>query len=670
MDSKKIQNKPESNKPAANGNKQTAKYPTVKQDFLDKLDAFLLKRINFFFWLGTIFTVLFTFLLFELKVSPGGDDSAYVLKAYDLIKEFKYPSFQGPLYPFVLAPFVAIFGVNLPLLKILSAIFIVIANIYFFKAFKNRIPASLLVFAFIIISYNYFVLYFGSQTYNEAFFMMLQAIFFYHALKSFTTDEQIAGKRDYLIIGLLLFLMCLTKNVAFAAVIGLIIYLAFTKKWKSILYSLGGFLVYFVPWEILKRILWKADAMQFSNQGSMLMYKDFYNQSRGKEDFWGLLQRVFDNSNLYLSKHLYRFLGLRTDPENEVMTILPILTIITVALFLVALYFVYRKNKPLLLTTIYTGCMLLVSFVSLQKHWDQWRLVIIYFPFMLLMIFAALYYLLKTEQLKNINFLMPAIGIILMLTSFKITSNNVKVQTAVLSENLAHNKYYGLTPDWQNYLQMSEWAAKNVPGEYMIACRKPEISFIYTERKFYGIMKVPASTLDSIFKDKTDSLVYTMIHLKPLTLLPHRPDLKYCKYLQGIVSGEFALADTTVDDSNFAGIYAMPKSVLDEMRNDPLIKGVAKEVPDAKTWIQEQLKKDADISITKPDELYNLLKKSKVKYAILASLRLNPNVYTGNIITTLHRYLYFIQLKYPENFREVQKFGEDESSTLIEIKLD
>lgn len=289
---------------------------------------------------------------------------------------------------------------------------------------------------------------------------------------------------------------------------------------------------------------------------------------------------------------------------------------------------------------------------------------------MLLMIFAALYYLLKTEQLKNINFLLPAIGIILMLTSFKITSNNVKVQTAVLSENLAHNKYYGLTPDWQNYLQMSEWAAKNVPGEYMIACRKPEISFIYTERKFYGIMKVPASTLDSIFKDKTDSLVYTMIHLKPLTLLPHRPDLKYCKYLQGIVSGEFALADSTVDDSNFAGIYAMPQSVVDEMRNDPLIKGVAKEVPDPKTWIQEQLKKDADISITKPDELYNLLKKSKVKYAILASLRLNPNVYTGNIITTLHRYLYFIQLKYPENFREVQKFGEEESSTLIEIKLD
>jgi hypothetical protein len=146
--------------------------------------------------------------------------------------------------------------------------------------------------------------------------------------------------------------------------------------------------------------------------------------------------------------------------------------------------------------------------------------------------------------------------------------------------------------------------------------------------------------------------------------------MEYRKYLKGIVSGEFAFGDTLTDVSNFVAIYGMPSDKLAEMRNDPLIRGKVKEVPEAKTWIKRKLKENTDIAITQPDHLYALLRQSKVKYAILASLRLNPNVNTGDIITTLHRYLYFIQLKYPDALQEVKRIGEDEPSSLIEIKLD
>lgn len=646
--------------------KPSPKVIPAKHDLLDILDNFFLKKTKFFFWLGMGFTSLFTLLLFEVKVGTGGDDSAYILRAFDFVKEFKFPSYQGPLYPLILSPFIAIFGINLPLLKFLSAVFIVVAAYYFYKAFKNRIPSSLLVIAFILTSYNYFLLYFGSQTYSEAFFMMLQAIFFFYVFKFFDTNDRVPGTKEYVIIGLILFLMCLTKNVAYASLGALIGFFVLTKRWKSIIYSIGSFLLFMVPWEILKRLIWKADTLQFQNQGSMLLYKDFYNPSLGKEDFWGLINRIIDNSHLYISKHFFKFIGLRND---IILDILPVLTLLTVALLIIAFVFVFKKNKPLLFTVIYSASLLLITFVSLQAHWDQWRMIIIVFPFLLLILFAAVYYLFKTEQLKSLQFIVPVLAIIILITSFRVTSGYVKVQQKVLSKNLDGNLLFGFTPDWQNYLLMSEWAAKNAPSEYAIACRKPEISFIYGERKFYGIPKVPVTEVDSIIKN-SDTLVYTLFHIKNMAITEQRVDLKYRQYLQGIVSGEFAFADTTTDNSNFVGIYGLPLSKLEEMRDDPLIRGIVKEVPDAKSWIQEKLKQGADISIVKPDHLFDLLKRSRVKYAILASLRLNPNENTGSIITTLHRYLYFIQLKYPDAFREIHKIGTEEPSSLIEIKLD
>jgi len=314
---------------------------------------------------------------------------------------------------------------------------------------------------------------------------------------------------------------------------------------------------------------------------------------------------------------------------------------------------------------------LLISFVSLQKHWDQWRLIIIFFPFMLLLLFSTFYNIFKLRQYTRLQFIIPLFALIVTLTSFSLTSDYVKIQREVISRNLDGDMLYGLTPDWQNYLLMSKWAAKNTSPEYMIACRKPEISFIYGERKFYPILKVPTSDIDSIIlKNKPDSIVYTMFHLKSLAQSEQRPDLKYRNYLQGVISGEFAFGDTTVDNSNYVGIYAVPKARLDEMRNDPLVKGHAFEETNVKSWVTEKLKSNSDIAIFQPDRLYNALKKGKVKYAILASLRLNPNENTGNIITTLHRYMYFIQLKYPNAFKEVNSIGTEEPSSLIEINLD
>ena len=56
--------------------------------------------------------ILFSLLLFRVRMDIGGDDSGYVLRAYDFIHKGAFPSLQGPLYPLVLSIFISLFGIK------------------------------------------------------------------------------------------------------------------------------------------------------------------------------------------------------------------------------------------------------------------------------------------------------------------------------------------------------------------------------------------------------------------------------------------------------------------------------------------------------------------------------------------------------------------------------
>jgi hypothetical protein len=73
-----------------------------------------------------------------------------------------------------------------------------------------------------------------------------------------------------------------------------------------------------------------------------------------------------------------------------------------------------------------------------------------------------------------------------------------------------------------------------------------------------------------------------------------------------------------------------------------------------------------------PDTLLNLLKRSQVDYLIRGNLRLNPAQKTNRVINTVHRYMHFIEWKYPGSFSQVFKVGEDndEPAYLFQINWD
>lgn len=484
----------------------------VKSDFFDKLDKFFDSKGNIFFWISLFFTLLFSFLLFNFRVSEAGDDSAYIFRAFKFVKEFQYPSFQGPLYPIFLSVFIWIFGLNITMLKSLSLVAIIFHLYFFYRAFKGRVSGFLLIYVMLIVSFNSFVLYHASQTYSEAFFLFLQAFFFFYFFNAFVSKSESPSLKEnwgsYLILGVFLLFLGLIRSIGYGGFIAVILFFIVTMRWKSAVFTTGAFVLEFGLFTIIKKFLFQSTASQFSGQLNRLMQVDPFDAAKGNETFLGFIDRFFGNSNLYLSKHLYKFIGFRP----EILDPKSILTIIVYILFAVAIYFAFRKNKYLLFTGIYLTVLIGITFVIVQTRWDQDRLILVYFPFILLFLFSGIYYLGKIKSFKFIQVILPVLLIIIFFTNLNITKKKVKANDEYLMESLAGNKFYGMTPDWINYIKLSQWAAKNTPDSVMIACRKPSIAFIYAKREFYGIYRITTEDPDELLQNlKNNNVKYVIM---------------------------------------------------------------------------------------------------------------------------------------------------------------
>ncbi|MEA3450980.1 MAG: hypothetical protein U9Q83_03645, partial [Bacteroidota bacterium] len=71
-----------------------------------------------------------------------------------------------------------------------------------------------------------------------------------------------------------------------------------------------------------------------------------------------------------------------------------------------------------------------------------------------------------------------------------------------------------------------------------------------------------------------------------------------------------------------------------------------------------------------PDSLLNFLQNKNIDYLIMAHLRMKPDQKTNHFITTIHRYIYFIEMKYPGIFDIIWEIGEDDTENAVLLKID
>ncbi len=493
--------------------KKTNETLTTKLNSIQKLDQYFEGKEQLILWLSIIFTFTFGLLLFEPKVSIGGDDSMYINRAFNFITNGIFPTFQGPLYPMVVGVLISVIGVNLIALKFFSLLCLLAHQWFAFKLFKNYLSPFTLCIFMLLLSSSSAILYYGSATYNETFYLCIQSMFLFHFEKSFirNSDNTLDLKRDFkkiLLSGLLLFLLTITKNIGLVAVIAVFVYFIFNNNWKVAALITGAFAIFVLSFTVLKSSAWEIKEAQISNQGSTLLLKNPYKPDLGNEDAYGFWLRLVRNSKSYLGYHFINIFGVSKKNNFGGNTFA---TLLIYALFITGFFTFFKKSKFWLFIGVFIAISFGATFLALQTYWNQERLIIVFTPLLLVYLLYVLYYLFTNPLKKFVAIFIVLIAILAAANLYQLFTK-IPEQTEVISKYLDGDKYYGFPEDWVNYLNMTKWVKDNLPDDVYVACRKPGMAFIYSGGKdFYGIWKVPSNDPEELYNKLKDTGVTHVI---------------------------------------------------------------------------------------------------------------------------------------------------------------
>ena len=496
----------------------------------DKFENWAAKNDTKIFYVLTILTLFLSFISFNARISEAHDDALYLEGGWRYVNEFPtyFYTQNAPLYPLFLGLLVKFFGFKLILFKLFSVAFSVLGFVLFYKSLKGRVPAIVFIPVAIFQATNHLIIYYASMTFTEAFYFFLQGLFFFYTVKIIDaiTKDGVQLKPQlklWLLFGLSMFLISTCKSSAIVVVPAVLLFFALEKNWKAAGYALGSYLIFKISYEAIVRVFWKAQN-QFAGQSKILLQKDPYNKSLGDEDMAGFIQRFVDNCNLGLSKRFYQLLGWRDENNTDVFGFL---TLVTIAIIGIGFWKLFKsKNKVMLVLALFTGAQIILSFIILQARWDQPRITLICMPVLLILMLYAFYsFTNKPGGLGQIAYIVIA-GLMVGsvgISSFKRGLTNIPI----VQKNLKGDRYFGYTPDWQNFLRASEWCADSLSKESLTASRKAPMSFVYGKgKKFFPIYSVikkdsvteqsnPDSALAFFQKNKVTHVILASLRLDP-----------------------------------------------------------------------------------------------------------------------------------------------------------
>ncbi len=638
--------------------KHTEKPKTGLEDFFNNNQSIL-------FAIVIIIYVFWAILLFQLQISIGEDDSAYILAAKKFLQGQSFPTWHGSFYPIFLAFVIKLIGgINLFVFKLLNVILTLTQFIFLYYAFRKRVNSSILILGLLFSASSLPLIIYSSLTYSEPLYMAIQAgmlwAFFslYDKIKAGLPFKKTVTA--WLWLGLSMFLLSITRNIGWAGIITIVLFFLIEKRWREAILGILSMLVFYLPYNLYKISVWHLHQAGFEGQFKAIFLKNPYNPHLGYENFNGFINRFLVNSKQYLSYHLVNILGFSMEHTSTILTVIIYLA------FFFTLVVLWRKKRELLFPILYIGIAVAVTFITQQTFWNQERLILIYIPIIVILFASALY-----ESLKNTKYqwITHVFLVLIFLLSFSKTTKYYKnIYKPIKEEILAGNKFAGLTPDWQHFLQVAEYAAKNLPDTVNIACRKPGIAFVNTNgREFLGIYKFPDVHIDTMLAQIKKETTQNNLALFALQLPSNNKQMNkyfafypYFQYLRAFInnfSTQKIYALFTPDSSNLDKMKTLATAQQLTYYTD--IHGFRSKIV---------IKNKSDYAVY-PDSLMKYFMDRHIDYLILARLRKVPQNKNLGIITTIQRFFNFIELKFPGTFSVVYRAGEmnDEPAFLLKV---
>jgi hypothetical protein len=468
---------------------------SYKKALTEGVELTLSRFSKLFFALSILIFVIFSGLLFDAKLFMMGDDADYLLDGYNFIHFNIYPAARSSLYGITVGLVMLCSGCNIIILKLFSLACAVTGFYLMYKIFRGRIPYWLLFATLYFTAVNSAILYYSSSNLSEAFFMMVQCVYFHAVFLLFQKQSVYQDVRKLLpywcYAGFAGLLITLGKNVAIVAPFCLSLYFLLRKEYRNTVLSLSFFALFKIPYELLLRLIYGKNTIvsQFSSQ---ILSKVMYHPERGHESIGGFIRRVDANAGIYLSGDMVEIFGLKYPVLHLPKFIAAVvITIITGY----ALWHSYRQNKWLFFSGIYLVVMMGVTFLAMHPDVAQSRLIIIYVPLTFcLLLYGAMH--IGMRFLKNAGIiLVTLVCCFCLVVNFTDSVGAARKSLPVLRKNISGNTFYGYTPDWINYLKMGQYVTQKLPDSVVVAARKPNsLMFYCNERQFMGLPPVQDNT--------------------------------------------------------------------------------------------------------------------------------------------------------------------------------
>jgi hypothetical protein len=508
-------------------NKVTKKIDAVNAGILFKIENWCSEHKSLIINIIFILNLLFIALHFNLKISEAHDDAMYIQDAYNFATNFfGFYTPNAPFYPMLLSPIIKFFGINLFLLKLTSVFFTIFNLMVFYFLFKDKISYLVLFVVLFIQAVNHYFIYYSSVTFTEQYFLFLQSLFFFLFFKAYNKGgeeplNKLSNARFWIPSAFILFIMTLSRNIAIAGVLPLILFFIIDKKFFNLFLFFICFIGFRIPFEIIRGLIWGSKNQFAAQASSLIVQKDPYDASKGTEDLLGYFNRVVDNYGLYISKRFFQILGFLSEQD---MLVRPGLGLIFFIIGVFSLILIIRKkNKYLILLSLYSVIMVGATFVAIQKSWDQYRLILVFIPFILVVILEPIvkYSFLNKSILQSI---LLVFFIVILFNSLLNSVVKAEQNWTVLNHNLKGDRYAGYTEDWVNFLKISKWCGDSLPPSSYVASRKAPMSFIYANGKeFYPIYTVSSSNADTILNELKSNNV-THVILASIRRNPNKSD--------------------------------------------------------------------------------------------------------------------------------------------------
>jgi len=425
-------------------------------------------------WLLIILYVILSVFLFDLKPFIGGDNARYINLARSMLlgkgyRDITHPdepryTLYPPGFPALLMPVIAIFGANIPILKIIPMLcglgafifFIFIAQILFPKTWIY--PAVTALASPILLLNGHWLL-------SEIPFVCfsLGGLYFFY---QYQKDKRALPAILFTFFSIYAFLI---RSAGITLIAAIALFLIVSKNYKMLFIFLAIFLVLFIAWTLRNASIPGTNTYDY-----WFLKKNPYLDESPRIGLNDFINRIIFNFKTYtLSIFPTSVLSSLTNPT--------VLALSGIALTALVISGVIRRLKAFTFLDWYL-IFSLVIIITWTETWTSERFLLPIIPILFIYIYFGLSWI--SEKIKS-KYLIPVItGCILIVNMITI----VKLSATTITENMQYlrgDRYAGYSPDWRRYFETIDWAKKNIPENRVIMARKPEFVFLFSGHKSF-----------------------------------------------------------------------------------------------------------------------------------------------------------------------------------------